>query len=242
MPADTTVRHRVNPRAALAAATVATLATFVVAGTLSSPSLLSTSAALTDDAEETSSMITERGAAAQLIAAGLTPDVLAAAGVDGRAARAVLAAAHEYVLQHQTELRAADRLVGEARRASADRAGQESLATATVARRDQLDALIHAATAELPPETRAAITTVRRNAGREGIPTKFLAADRSEDQWFRLREDLSHVRQAAKFGTDPDPEVLARVRDAESHSAVVAADLAINSNRDAISTLFNARR
>lgn len=235
--------------------TLCAAAAMVAAGPMS---IFSTSTASAPDAtseELTSRFITPGTASAHLIGAGLTPEVLAASGVRAGDAAVVLLAGHEYVLQHQTELAAADRAVGEARasisellrsrqaRGQGEPVGNEAqaqaqLAAAVAARVEARHTLLAHACDQLPVATRQQINTLITNSGREGVPVKFRSVERAESEWLSLREDLTHLRQATKSGADPDPEVLARVRSAEAHPLVVAANQNLDANLSAVELAF----
>jgi hypothetical protein len=190
---------------------------------------------------ETSRLLSSNEARGLLIAAGLTPSILAASGIQAEQASAMIAAAHQYALEHQSELDGADRAVGEARNRASEHQRQSQpgsqvqpaaeqgaviqaqLAAAVATRSSVRTALRQAACADLSDASRLQIANMLANSGREGVATKFLAVQRTEPEWLALREDLTHVAQATEQGVTPDAQVLARVLEAESDPAVIAA-------------------
>lgn len=244
----------------LAASAVCAIAALVLASPMN---LRSSSSTLTtfDAPIETSRFISNSVASSQLLAAGLTPEVLAAAGVRAEQAAAMIASGREYLLAHQAELDAAERAVGEARRRATELvrrnqpgAGQtpapgmdsaqiaSELASAVAARAQVRSALRAAACADLSASTRDTINVLLAGSGQEGIPTKFRVVSRSESEWLALREDLTHLRQAQKAGVEPDSQIRVRVLDAESDPAVIAAQQGIEANLSALETAFRLSR
>lgn len=161
----------------------------------------------------------ERDLVHGLGAAGLTPEALAAAGVDHESATAVVAAAASY-LGHSpnalgsavTHLGAASAEVDRLERLVRRGAAIESAAV-TAAREDRddaqgtLDALLAglraSAMSPLAAGERAALNAIRPNLDRD-VPVEYMLAERSEADWTNLRDALANESQAQSGVTEVD--------------------------------------
>ncbi len=227
------------------------IATFVLGVLALGGAVAALSAALPSVAMRTSPLLVQPATPAELagalVRAGLTPEHLAAAGVDGTRARAVYAAAEAHLEEHIGTLRGADADLAEAR-AEHDRllrlvqsgTGSPEDVTALASARTTLagaqsaaDAanagLFAAATEGLSGGEVAAVQTARTNAGAgRALATRYLLQERTEAQWRRLRDALANRRIAAARGEEPDQGAAGTCLDADADSATAAANLQAN--------------
>lgn len=193
-----------------------------------------------------------------LIAAGITPKCLAAAGVAPERVGAIIADAREYlagpgsgllaVLNNARDTRvSAQRL--ERRVASGVARPEERMAYSTaVANRDSartgreaaLDGFFQAACARLPQSSTTTLRNIHANRNWE-LPMQYLAVEpntRTEAEWVALRDALAHVRICSSSGDTPNGDLLGIVTTANANSAVSAAAAGLQ-NLDAITSAWN---
>lgn len=185
--------------------------------------------------------------AAALGRLGLDPDTLAASGLSANQTTLLVNAAKEYLATGIDDLRTADAAVASAQhdvrrlldlvqsgRASSQQkdelaTARTSLVSARTSQQTALDGTFTAATDGLSNDTRALITTIRSNRGRE-VPTQYLATNRTDAQWVCLRDSLAHCRVAAARGEDADGgcSSVVSAANAESGTAIAATNLRSN--------------
>lgn len=192
---------------------------------------------------------------AGLGALGLTPEVLAVAGVDGSGATRVIHDLSTYLATSGPSLAQALTAANQAERAaSRARRGEVALQrpdpsaasiastaqSAIAARAAAVDAAFSAATASLTPEQIATIRRVQGNKLKWEVPAKYLVADRTDAQWLALRDALSHTRQASDAGRAPASAAVELIAAADAEAAVAAAHMhlaALPAVRQAVATV-----
>lgn len=181
-----------------------------------------------------------------LVRVGLSPDDLSTAGVRSASVAAVVADVEDYltsnpgvvadadarVLSARDEAHALERLVrgglGSAGDVRAYAAARSELDAALAARDAVLDAIFAAGTSSLSDAQRSVLTRLRSNVAvtrgiMSGLPLEFLAKDRSETDWVRLREALANERIAVRLGEEPDAAAQADLSSCRSESDVASA-------------------
>lgn len=156
---------------------------------------------------------------AQLMVAGLAPDVLCAAGLTAQQAAAVAANGLEHLDEHLGDLTTADaamatagasvarleRLVMQGRATEQDitdlGSARTSLASAVSARATAQTALFNAATDGLSGGTKTLIQRIHANRGKE-VPLKYHGTERTEAQWMALREAISNQAIATRLSEE----------------------------------------
>ena len=184
---------------------------------------------------------------AALVAAGLVPDALAAAGVTAEQTTGLLDAAEEFLESGVQSLRDAqegirsakierDRLAALVRTGRGTPEDAAALATARSALSSAeaaLDAVVEgllqvAATAVgLGDGQVSTIRTIRANRALE-LPVRYLAQTRTKEQWAQLRDALTNRRVAAKRGEEPCPAGCGGCLSADADSASVQVYLEAN--------------
>jgi len=192
-----------------------------------------------------------------LLRAGLSPEALAAAGVEPGQVAATVQAAVAAVSQAPDALGIADAAYAEAR-ANTDRlkrkiqsgkaeegdvqayqAAKAALASATTAREAVLNQVFDAATASLGDTRREALQAIRTNRAAWNLPTEFLVVNRSEEEWVQLRDFLANERIAPKVGEEPDPSAQAALANWRANASVAAARTGLTSNLDSMRSTWN---
>jgi hypothetical protein len=160
------------------------------------------------------------------VRAGLSPQALAAAGVDDENVAAIMGRFRAYLADHIADLRNADSQCASdvtqtqsARRAggmghtqSVEAPSPAQVASALNARRQLLDAALDAAMTGLASEQKARLVSIRTNKHWE-VPIEYKVTSRTESEWVALRNALARKRQNAEA---PAPA-------ADSEAAVIAA-------------------
>lgn len=190
---------------------------------------------------------------------GLTPEVMAVAGVDAAGATQVVhdladylatngPALAELLRQSTVASRAADRsrLSTTAGQTAATETAAAAVAASSLAqqRTAAMEAAFAAATASLSEAQRATIRRARANKTKWEVPLKYLAAERAEAQWLALRNAVNHVRQAYLAGRTPDPTALSLIASVDAEADTVLADTratALPTVRQAFEAAVNAR-
>lgn len=183
-------------------------------------------------------------AAHYLDALGLSPDALAAAGLSAGQAAQIKDNLEEHFREMGPGLQAAIDTWGDARRAedTARRAVQSgkgtvedlaargaALATALANKNSAINA---AAAAALNRIDNAAVERLARiKANRPmNVPAQYLVTDRTQEQWRRLRDALSHKKQRDALGRESDADAAAIISDANAEPATAAAAAGIAGN------------
>jgi hypothetical protein len=190
--------------------------------------------------------------------AGLDPKVLAAAGVSAQATTSLVSAANTYLLEHPSQLSAADTAYADARRES-DRlqrliqSGQGSaedvtayqtqmaaFAAATTQRQAALDAIFNAATANLSQGQKTTLSTVRANRASWDSPPEYLTVNRSQTEWVQLRDALANERIAIDYPDTLDQALQAQLATWRASEAVAAATSGIGANLQMVTNAWNS--
>jgi len=192
-----------------------------------------------------------------LLRAGLSPEALAAAGVQPAQVSAAFQTASQVLTSTPNLMHDADAAFAEAR-ANTDRlkrkiqsgkaeegdvqayqAAKTALATATTAREAVLNQVFDAATASLGDTRRQALQAIRTNRAAWNLPTEFLVVNRSEQEWVQLRDFLANERIAPKVGEEPDPSAQAALANWRANASVAAARTGLTSNLDSMRSSWN---
>lgn len=194
--------------------------------------------------------------AATLVRIGLGPDALAAVGVQANATapifsnlRSHLAEAQGDLLQAETTYMRAQQQLATAEEAirtqgAGARAPQEleslraALTSAASARDTLVAAAFTASTVSLTEQQTAALRTIRGNRGKWELPLEYLTVDRTEAEWVALREALTNQRVSLARGETPNSTCLELVSSAQNDNRVSTAAVALQSNRDAVTTAW----
>lgn len=172
--------------------------------------------------------------------AGLTPQALAAAGVDDENVSGIVGRFRSYLADHIADLRTADsqcaadvtqiqvarRAGGMGHASPVEAPSPTQAATAINARRALLNAALDAAMTGIGSEQKARLVSIRANKQWE-VPIEYKVASRTESEWVALRNALARKRQNAEA---PAPA-------ADSEAAVMAARSAL-SELSAIKTAY----
>jgi len=188
-----------------------------------------------------------------LLRAGLSPEALAAAGVQPGQIAATVQSAVGAVSQAPDALGIADAAYAEAR-ANTDRlkrkiqsgkaeegdvqayqAAKAALAAASGQRETILNQVFDSATASLGDSRRQALLAIRANKS-WNLPTEFLVVSRTEQEWVQLRDALANERIAPKVGEEPDPASQAQLAVWRANASVAAAKTGLDSNLATIRT------
>ena len=180
--------------------------------------------------------------ATSLMRAGITPDVLAAAGVSSSAVATVFSDAASALNAEGTvsDLRVADTNFASSQRdiqlltkrlrsgqATAEdqtalQAARSANDSAATQRSSIIDAVFDAAKESLSLEQVGRIETIA--AGQSwGLPVQYSVVSRTEAQWLELRDALANVRICTERDVDPDATCNAVVAAADAVPAVVTA-------------------
>lgn len=183
---------------------------------------------------------TPRSARATLISAGLSPEVLCAAGLTSQQVASVVASGREYLADHLTEVEGANASFASAsadvvrleRLAQQGKAGQQDLAELTAARANlaaavaakesELAEVFNAATEGLSTEERALVSQFHANRSRE-VPLKYRGTMRTDEEWVRLRDAASSQAIAVRRGEEIDAASAQILSDANTAETVRAA-------------------
>lgn len=187
--------------------------------------------------------------AVALTRAGLDAASLTAAGLASNQITAMVAEAHEHLLENMDDLRLADEAWASARR-EADRlealiragggngedvqalaAARATLENESSARDGALAGLFSAATDELGQGPVGLLTTMRQNreAGWD-LPVEYLTLTRTQAQWVALRDALANVRISANLGEEPDGECATLVAGASAEGSVASAKTSLDAH------------
>jgi hypothetical protein len=187
---------------------------------------------------------------------GLTPDVLAAAGVSAMATPTLVGNARQYLTDHPDDLSDADtayfaaqassdqlmRKVQQGQATSDERAAyvavQTTLASAKAGRDSALEGIKTAASANLSQNQQNGLATIKGNSQWK-VPLKYLAANRTDAQWVALREALANDRQASDQGVDPDATCHQRIVDADAVAATTSAGQNLTNHLADVRMAFN---
>jgi hypothetical protein len=184
---------------------------------------------------------------AALYRTGVTPDRLAAAGVEAASVAQVVADAREALTGVDTQLAAADGDVLSATREhdalvhriqsgkalpgdrEALQVATTSLSTKRASRDAALAGVLASATHSLNETQRAALTTILANRHKP-VPLKYQATNRTAAQWVSLRDALGAARGATRKGVGPSETVSQLISSADSDAAVSAASSHLEAN------------
>jgi hypothetical protein len=182
----------------------------------------------------------------KVLAAGLSPRTLAAAGVGQGSILATLQAAADQMnaapiaLDIAEETRSAARVTADAlaQKIQSGKASQEEIASYPAAKSalesaeaaclSVIDGYFTAATANLTSNQRAALVTIRANKA-WSFPEEYLVVNRSEADWIALRDALANERIAVDL-----PDTLSQ--SCQALLATVRADPAVSFARTSIQT------
>jgi hypothetical protein len=114
-----------------------------------------------------------------------------------------------------------------------------ALTKATGDRQSALEDWFDAGTASLAAAQVATLKTLRGNRQWK-LEIEFLAADRPQAEWVKLRNALSHERISAKYGEAVDPSVQSYLASARSNPAVSTAVTYSNTNLAAVEAGWNS--
>lgn len=180
-----------------------------------------------------------------LLRDSLTPQAMAAAGLNSGQVSTVVTAVKNTLGANPTALSAAD-LACDTARANSDpltrkvQAGlasaeevaacsqaKQTLTTAETARTALLDAMFTNAIASLTEGQQGTLTRIRANAA-FGLPTEYLGTNRSQADWVTLRDALAVKRIATKLGEALDSTTQQTLTgfDEEATTAAAKASLA----------------
>ena len=188
-----------------------------------------------------------------LLRSGLSPEALAAAGVQPGQIAGTVQSAVGAVSLAPDGLRLADAAYATAR-ANTDRlkrkiqagkaeegdvqayqTAKASLATATTQRETILTQVFDAATASLGESRRQTLLNIRANKS-WSLPTEFLVVNRSQEEWVQLRDFLANERIAPKVGEEPDPTAQAALAQWRANVSVAAAKTGLDTHLATIRT------
>ena len=193
--------------------------------------------------------------AVPVLRAGLSPEVIAAAGVapsgvatmvtDMTASSAhqtgALAVADSTYAQakatHDTLQRIVRRGQATAQEVADLQQAKQDLANATAARQAVLDALFDEATSSLTATQKATLSQIRANSAWK-LPTEFLVISRTQAQWVELRDLLQHEKICAKLGWTPDPACVTSLAQLRAQASVAAAKTSLDTNQAAVTTAW----
>ena len=177
----------------------------------------------------------------------LHPEALTAAGLTPNAVTALVDDGEAYVISHASSLPLADTACSTAQ-AECDRlerliqsglhsendpdaygTANTSLSNVQAARQEVFDDIIAAATADLTPEVKALLATIRTNSVWE-VPVAYRVVERTQAQWVELREALAQERIALANEEPVDPATQAYLAQIRANPAVAnaLANLQIN--------------
>ncbi len=182
-----------------------------------------------------------------MLRAGLNPKALASAGVDGGEASAVLAEFQSAFQEGPTLLASADEAYAKlrvqtdalARKVQSGLASEAEvaalatssadLAAAEAKREDVLNNLFAAATAPLAPAKQTTLQDIRANADWD-VPTEFLVAARTQEEWVKLRDALSNEKICAKYDDPVNAQLAGFLSQCRSEAPVALAKSACDAN------------
>lgn len=190
-----------------------------------------------------------------LHSAGLTPESLAASGIDADHATAVVAAAathmggdveavaaaQTHLGQARTDVERLERLVR--RGAGLHEQGPLSAARAELAdAQGDFDSVIAAlratALAPLSAPERARLDALRPNLDRP-VPPEFKLAERTDEEWVRLRDALANEHQASAGLTEADPACASLLQTARADHDAAAAHTALADNLATVNEAYH---
>jgi hypothetical protein len=193
--------------------------------------------------------------AATMMRVDLGADRLAAAGVTSQATTIAIDAAIAKVAQVALESADAayaaarppcDALerkiqsgLGSAEDVTAYQQASAQLASATAARKAALDEVFTTGVAGLPSEQRTLLTTIRANASWK-LPVQYLAVNRSEGDWVKLRDYLDARRIYQADGEEVPAEVTSFLASVESNPTVSKAKADLEASLPLVQTAWNA--
>ena len=192
----------------------------------------------------------------KLLAAGLSPRALAAAGVSQGSILATLQAAADQMnaapiaLDNAEETRATARIAADAlvRKIQSGKASQEeivsypaaasALAAAEAACQSVLDNYFSSAISNLPLGQRTALTNIRANKAWE-LPEEYLVVSRSEAEWVALRDALANERIAVDLPDTASQSCAQLLSTVRAAPAVASAMTAVQTNLQTITSAWN---
>jgi hypothetical protein len=193
---------------------------------------------------------------AKLLAAGLSPRALAAAGVSSISVLPTLQAAADQMnaapiaLDNAEETRSNARVAADAlaRKIQSGKASQEEIASypaakaalesAEAACQSVLDGYFTAATANLTSNQRAALITIRANKAWT-LPEQYLVVNRSESSWVALRDALANERIAVELPGSASQSCTDLLSTVRADPAVSFATTSIQTGLTQITTAWN---
>lgn len=231
----------------------------VVAGGITATSLYVSSTSMWAGPAGTTTAETEVEATTAheaLVAAGLTPPVLAAAGLDSAEASTIISSAQAYLAQGGVTMAVAfadhrnvasevaklqDAVVSG--RATQDQATQLAsakleLAHAEASRAAVLDAFTTAVTGVLTQGQRGALATIHAQSGTT-IPPEYLVVARDEQERVQLRNALAARRIAERNGDSVPQEAASTLSTLESDNDVTSAIDNVEANLAAIRSVWD---
>ena len=175
---------------------------------------------------------------------GLSPDALAAAGLNAEMAAQIKENLQAHLTGNGAGLAAAIDAWGAAHRDAdlAHRAVQSSKGTVEnmTAKQAALASALSAKNSALNAATAAALdqfdanivtTLARIKANRPyNVPVQYLLVDRTDEQWRQLRDALSHRKTREHLGREMDADAVTIIANADAQPATVAAAAAVSEN------------
>ena len=192
----------------------------------------------------------------KLLAAGVSPRALVAAGVGEDSILPTLQAAADQMnsapvaLESAEQARAAARVTADAlaRKIQSGKASQEEIASYPAAKsalesaeascQSVLDNYFSSAIANLPLGQRTALITIRANKA-WGFPEEYLTVNRSEAEWVALRDALANERIAVELPDTASPSRAQLLSTVRATPAVASAMTAVQTNLQMITTAWN---
>ena len=193
--------------------------------------------------------------AATIMRVDLGADRLAAAGASAQATTGSIDAAIAKVAQVALEAAdasyaaakpAADALqrkiqsgLGSAEDVTAYQQASAQLAAATAARKTAQDEIFAAGISSLPAEQKALLTTIRANSSWK-LPVQYLAVNRTEADWVKLRDYLDARRINQESGEEVPAEVTSYLASVESNVVVSKTKADLDAGLATIQSAWNA--
>ncbi|MBI3818844.1 MAG: hypothetical protein HY286_09160 [Planctomycetes bacterium] len=191
-----------------------------------------------------------------LYRAGLDPSSIAAAGVNGSGATAIVNNVKQYLTDHPNDLSTADtnycnakvsadslRRIVQSGTATSEQltqyqAASSTLDTATTARATALASIVTAGVANVSNDQKTALQNIAANQS-WGVSIEYTATSATEAQWVALRNALAVKRINTKYGVSVPDGVTTLIATWDAKTDVAAATTAFDSNLASVTTAWN---
>jgi hypothetical protein len=195
-----------------------------------------------------------------LMRTGITPEALAAAGLNAGQVTTLVSNVRGFLTSNPTALTGADADYSEVkptkdrleRKVESGRATQEEIADyqnavqalqgAKMTRRSALNAVFSAAIEDLPDDRVITLTIIRANImdnGWANYPMQYLVrSDRTQAQWVELREALDNAYVSDKYNEAPDDAMQTVLANEHANMAVSLASTNLRTNLTTVTTAW----